>query len=452
MHAINCRISGRKREEPLPMKNLYRLLALALALLMAFSSLALAEDAAPEEAEALQITDDTVLFTVYGREVTKAEVRRLLNEMVAQAYVDDVNDYDAAIEYLVEQIVVEHQISEMGLDVFTAEEEEAIHADADVQWEEALNYYITYFLTEDTEEARAKAREDAEAYYAAYGMNEDVLYEQLLQAASYDRLQEKLFEGKDISVSEEEIRQTFELYAEQDKQNFANDIYMYELYQNYYGNYESWYQPGGYRGILHILLNTNQELLDAYLTAQASYEEAQSAEEGEDASAETSATAANVEAAKAALLANHQKMIDDIYDKLAQGESFQSLIALYGTDPGMQVESNLETGYAVHRDSIVWDPAFTAGAFSEKMQKPGDVSDPVIGTNGIHILYYLRDIPEGYIEMTDEIRASVEEYLMGSKQSAVISDAMAEWLEQANVEYNEEAISAAKALDAGTEE
>ena len=189
-------------------------------------------------------------------------------------------------------------------------------------------------------------------------------------------------------------------------------------------------------------------MLDAYLDAQASYEEAQSGEE----EGESAVTAEAVEAARDALLENHQKMIDDIYEKLAQGESFQSLIALYGTDPGMQVESNLENGYAVHQDSIIWDPAFTAGAFSEKMQKPGDVSDPVIGMNGIHILYYLRDIPEGYIEMTDEIRASVEEYLLGSKQNEIITAALEQWLEQANVEYDTEAISAVKALGADAEE
>lgn len=438
------------------MKKMHRLLAIMLALLLAMSTFAWAEDAespdnTPAETDAPQeenaaVADDTVLFTVYDREVTKAEVSQLLNEMAAQGYVEDVNDYDTAIEYMVQQIVIDHQISEMGLDVFTPEEEQAFRADADAQWEEALDAYVSYFLTEDTDEARAKARLDAEAYYTAYGMNADVLYDQLLQSASYDRLQEKLFEGQDVSASEEEIRETFETYAEQDKQTFGNDISMYEIYQ--YNGYDLWYQPGGYRGILHILLNTDQELLDAYQTAQASFEEAQNSEE----SAATPVTAEDVEAAKAALLANHQKMIDDIYSKLAQGETFQSLIALYGTDPGMQVESNLESGYAVHQDSILWDPAFTAGAFSEKMQKPGDVSDPVIGTNGIHILYYLRDIPEGYVEMTDEIRASIEEYVAGSKKNAIISAALTEWIELANVQYNEDAINAARVLGAEAEE
>lgn len=443
------------------MKKLHRFLTIILAILLATGTFAWAEEGeeapvdtpaasdTPQE-ESAAVTDETVLFTVYDREVTKAEVSQLLNEMAAQGYVEDANDYDTAIEYMVQQIVIEHQISEMGLDSFTPEEEEAFRADADAQWEEALDAYVSYFLTEDTEEARTKARLDAEAYYTAHGMNADVLYDQLLQSASYDRLQEKLFEGQDVSASEEEIRETFETYAEQDKQTFGSDIAMYEMYQ--YNGYDLWYQPSGYRGILHILLNTDQELLDAYQTAQASFEEAQNAAEGEEETTATPVTAEDVEAAKAALLANHQKMIDDIYGKLEQGETFQSLIALYGTDPGMQVESNLENGYAVHQDSILWDPAFTAGAFSEKMQKPGDVSDPVIGTNGIHILYYLRDIPEGYVEMTDEIRTSIEEYVIGSKQNSIVAAAMTEWIEQADVQYNEEAINAAKALGAEAEE
>ncbi len=411
------------------MKKLHRLLAMTLALLLVMSTFAWAEDAetpdsVPEEMEASQeetaaVADDTVLFSVYEQEVTKAEVNQLLNEMAAQDYVEDTNDYDTAIEYMVQRIVVEHQISELGLDKFTPEEEEAFRA-------------------------------DAEAYYKAYDVDVDAFYDWLLQSASYDRLQEKLFEGQDISASEEEIRETFETYAEQDKQVIDNNIASYEISQYYYGS-EFWYQPGGYRGILHILLNTDQELLDAYQTAQASFEEAQNAAEGEEASG-TPVTAEDVEAARAALLTNHQKMIDDIYNKLEQGETFQSLISLYGTDPGMQVESNLENGYAVHQDSILWDPAFTAGAFSEKMQKPGDVSDPVIGTNGIHILFYLRDIPEGYVEMTDEIRALIENFITDYKKNAIISAAMTEWIEQANVQYNEEAINAAKAMGAETDE
>ena len=61
--------------------------------------------------------------------------------------------------------------------------------------------------------------------------------------------------------------------------------------------------------------------------------------------------------------------IDAIYTALEQGESFQNLIAAYGTDPGMKDEATLAAGYKVHKDSMMYDSAFTEGAFQEKMQK-----------------------------------------------------------------------------------
>ena len=85
---------------------------------------------------------------------------------------------------------------------------------------------------------------------------------------------------------------------------------------------------------------------------------------------------------------------------------------------------------------------FTEAAFSEKMVKPGDVSDPVVGKNGIHILYYLRDVPGGKVEMTDEIRAEIETYLDSSKKNQVFSEALSEWMTQHEIVYNQEAIYA----------
>ena len=85
---------------------------------------------------------------------------------------------------------------------------------------------------------------------------------------------------------------------------------------------------------------------------------------------------------------------------------------------------------------------FTEAAFSEKMIKPGDVSDPVVGKNGIHILYYLRDVPSGKIEMTDDIRNDIKAYLETSKKNQIFSEALASWQEQHEIVYNQEAIYA----------
>ena len=42
------------------------------------------------------------------------------------------------------------------------------------------------------------------------------------------------------------------------------------------------------------------------------------------------------------------------------------------------------------------------------LEKVGDVSNPIVGQYGVHILQYLRDVPGGAVELTDEMLKSPE--------------------------------------------
>ena len=416
------------------MKHWNRMLALVLALLLCLPA-ALAEAAPVENA-------DPVLFTFDGEEITQSQVDEALYNMLMNGYVENESDYDAAIQALIQDKVLQAKIAELGFDQFTEEEEAAILEDARQEWESALDYYVSYFLTEDTDEARAQTRQQAEAYYNMNGYDLNVLFESAKRSAAYDKLQASILEGADITVTEEEIASVFQQYAEGDRDAYEGNIQMYEINTNYYG-YDSWYIPEGYRGIIHILLNVDEELLTAYQDAQAAYEEAKDAEVLDVAALDKAQKA--LDEAQAAVLASKQDVIDAIYARLEKGEAFTALIAEYGEDPGMENEEYLKNGYGVHAESMVYDPAFVAGAFSEKMQKPGDVSDPVIGSYGIHILNYLRDIPAGIVELSDEIRAEISDYLTTSKNSQILNETVEAWTAAHEIVYNDEAIAAAKA-------
>ena len=93
----------------------------------------------------------------------------------------------------------------------------------------------------------------------------------------------------------------------------------------------------------------------------------------------------------------------------------------------------------------MWDPAFVEGAFSEKMQQPGDVSDPVIGSYGIHILYYLRDIPGGIVPLDAEIYDYIKTQLQTLQENSILSAMVTEWTAAHDIVYFEDAIAAAKA-------
>jgi len=416
------------------MKKMNRLLALCLAMLMMLSTAAWAEETTTEETAA-----DPVVFTFNGEDVLRSQLENTLYNLYSNGYVTSETDYATAIDYMLEEKVILTQIKAQGLDQFTQEEEDAFKADAMADWEATIDSYVSYFLSEDTDEARAKARQDGDAYLRSYGYTPEMLIEGYRNTAAFEKLQEKIFEGKNTEATEEEIVEVFEQYAAEDKAMYEGDFATYELYQNY--GYTSWYKPEGFRGIIHILLEVDEELLTAYENAQALYEESLSAEEG--AAAENATTKEDVDAALQAVLDSQKAAIDDIYARLEKGESFETLIAEYGTDPGMQDETNLKNGYEVHADStMTWIPEFVDAAFSEKMQKPGDVSDPVVASYGIHILYYLRDIPGGYVEITDDIRTSIVDYLVSTKKNEIYLEAIEGWKADCQIVYNQELIDA----------
>ena len=374
---------------------------------------------------------------VNGEEITVEKVAEYAQALQSNGYTEEV-DYDQAVAYLAEEAVLRQKIKELGLDQYTDDEKAAFDVEAKAQWEADIAAYVEYYLTEDTEEARAQAEKDAIAYYEAYNYNQAAILENLLLGESYARLQNYILEGKEMAVTEDEIAAAFQQYVEQDKEMFEGNVYMYELYQMYYG-YQSWYQPEGFRGVTHILLPVDEALLTAWQDARAT---------GEEEGADTAA----VEAARQAVLDSCKEQIDAIYTRLEQGESFEALIAEYGTDEGMKNEEYLKNGYAVHPDSMSYDADFVAAAFSDKVQKVGDVSDPTVSQFGIHILQYVKEIPGGAVEMTDEIKAELQEYLSSEKENGFYSEAVSGWINESEIVMNDDVLATLKTVEEEAEE
>ena len=371
-------------------------------------------------------------LVVNGEEITVEKVAEYAQALQSNGYTEEV-DYDQAVAYLAEEAILKQKIRELGLDQYTDDEKAAFDAEAKVQWENDIAAYVEYYLTEDTDEARAQAQQDAVAYYEAYNYNQAAILENLLLGESYNRLQNHILEGKDVAVTEEEIAEAFQQYVEQDKEMFEGNVYMYEMYQMYYG-YQPWYQPEGFRGVTHILLPVDEALLTAWQDARAT---------GEEEGADTAA----VEAARQAVLDSCKEQIDDIYARLEKGESFETLIAEYGTDDGMKNEEYLKNGYAVHPNSMSYDADFVAAAFSDKVQKVGDVSDPTVSQFGIHILQYVKEIPGGAVEMTDEIKAELQEYLTSAKESTYYSEAVSAWINESEIVMNDDVLATLNAAE-----
>lgn len=437
-----------------------KMFAILLALTMLTGTGALAEAAA--------MAEDPVLATVNGIEITKSQVEAQIPAYLSRQYIQDASDYRTVLDELVKREVMRKKITDMGFDQFTTEEEDSFLEEANKVWDENLAYGASMLQSADTEEAKAEALKMAEEIMASQGYSRDTLLSEIRNMAAINRMNQYLV--ADYKPSEEEIQKVFQDYGALYQQIYENDIPRYE-YETNTGGMESWYTPDGIRGIVHILLAVDENLANHYKALTARFEEQQQEPElpvEDDGNTEVSAvpqtsvapsaepqepvTQEMLDAARQAILDSRKADIDMIYERLGRGEAFLDLIKEYGADPGMTVESNLENGYPVHPQFVMLDPVFTAAAFSPKMQKVGDVSDPVVGQFGIHILMYLRDIPSGLI-LTDSIRAEIEDYLVSVKEYEAYRVAMDGWIQQENVIYNEEAIQkaveeASQSLDA----
>ena len=413
------------------------------------------------DVEAAALTAETVVATVNGKGVALEDVDLIAQNLMYSysQYGYDVSGspemlntiYQMAMSYAVQLELMEQKAVEWGFDQVSDEDRAELEAEANAEWETLIQTYMTYYVTlpeNATDADKAAARDEAITGLAAMGYSVEDILASLLEDNMYNRVEAEMV--KDAEVTDEDVQEAFDAKVAEDKAAFAQDVATYEYMTNYYGE-ESYYIPEGYRGITHILLEVDEELLNNYQTLVAELEELEEA--AEEATATDLATAgdlatgtdlvaqsrADVDAAYAAIMASLQPTIDEINAKLAAGTPFADLVAEYGKDPGMQAEPNKSQGYPVHMDSVVWDPVFTQAAFS--VDNVGDVAEPVLGSYGVHIVQYTRDVPAGAVELTDDIKAVLREELLANAENELFNAKMDEWMNASEVTYTEAAQS-----------
>ena len=442
-----------------------RYTALILALLMALLCVlpvSLAEETATAETEATEApaaVEDQVLATFAdGTQVMQSEVDAIANQIISYYanYGYDMSAEDSlpivrqmAMETYLQEAFYADSLVKLGLDQLTEEDTAAIEKNVDDVYEGLIEQVYTYYGLEPaedaTEEDKASARASAIAMLDSMGYTRDYIVLNETESYNYDKVTKAL--TADLSVSEEDLLASYNSHVEDDKAAYADDPGLYEQSKSYYGE-EPFFIPEGFRGITHILLKVDSDLLSTYQDLQSRYEEyaepvdaAQATPEAEAAASEEPAvteepvTEEQVEAARQAVIASVQPTIDEIMSKLAAGTPWADLVAEYSTDPGMSQEPYKTNGYEVYADSSVYDPAFVQAAFS--IDNVGDVSAPYVGMYGIYIVHYTRDVPAGPVELTEELRASLENELLSTQQNEALDAAFTAWQNTAGIEYTE---------------
>ena len=186
----------------------------------------------------------------------------------------------------------------------------------------------------------------------------------------------------------------------------------------------SYYVPEGYRRIKHIVMALPEDIAERLSALQAG-----------SSSISPDAWQALLDAAGKAL----KPKTDAIYQALEDGESFESQMALYSYDTGVAPE---DAGYLIHADSELWDDSFLKAAMA--LEHPGDVSEPVVTSAGVHIILYAGDEPAGAFALTQEQQALLEQEALADKQTRALEELVSQHRGDYEIETHPEWLTISK--------
>ena len=410
-----------------------KVLALVLCLALVFVNAVAEETAQPAESA------EDILCYVNGTPVLRAKADYYYNYMInyyAENYGVDLSANteaqaelrEAAVNSAASLILAVQKCEQDGLSM-TEEEMQAVRDDAKDAWDSAV-WTIAGQLYGITEESSEQDRADAYAECSLMleqqsGYTLESLTAEYTESAEYQHAVEAY--TADITVGDDKVKEYYDTMVAEEEANFEGNVGMYEYYTRYYG-YAAHYTPSGYRGVLQILLEADDSALEAWTTVSEAF-----ASQTEDS--ENKVTEEDVKAAEAAVIASVQNEIDEVQTRFAAGEAFTDLIREFNTDPGMTDPDTLANGYAVAADSMVWDPAFKNAAMS--IESIGGISEPAVGSDGVYIVYYLRDIPAGAAEMTAEEAEEIRSYLLDDARNSAFTELLNGWMQECEIVYTD---------------
>lgn len=123
---------------------------------------------------------------------------------------------------------------------------------------------------------------------------------------------------------------------------------------------------------------------------------------------------------------------DEIAQRYADGESFDSLVRVFGKEAGDDAGAEL----LFHPDSDGWAEAFKQQVAA--LKKPGEITGPFVTNLGIHIVLYQDDVPSGVHELTEEERETLKQSSLEAKQMEILQTFLTEWREQYHIETHPE--------------
>ncbi len=377
--------------------------------------------------------DPVVVAEFDGGQLLSSEVIPEYNDQLTSLVFSGGNAEDisqsllqSVLSYMVSDKIIAVKAQELGLMELTDADLAEIEQSAAINYAEQLEEYIAYTAERSAEEAGSDAEggdsepRDLRAEAARRLQEESgVTQESIASELKESWWMQKFFDYvvKDVSVDDEEIQTYYdELLADQ-KTAFPQYPESFE-YAHLSGDAIA-FRPEGYRAVRDILI----PFADSADAARAVELTDRLEFGGNDAE-----TWDQLEALYAPLDAKAQEVLE----KLAAGQSFDSLMAEYGCSEELNTDKLRAEGFYITDSSFVNSAEFVEGSLL--LDAPGDISTPLRSIYGVHLVQYIGDVPAGEVplsEIRDEVRAEALEL----KQQEYYESQREAMLAQANVRY-----------------
>ncbi len=326
---------------------------------------------------------------------------------------------ETIINYLVNERVINDKARQMGLDVFTQEELDALEADYQKNLQtqfESFGEYADYGTlaageTVSAEEKLARGEEEFDKYLADCLLTRDDLLTWQRNALIVEKVREAIV--AEVTVDRAEAEDVLEKYIEDVKQIYAEDPVEYETG----GAYTSFWLPEDARNIKHILIAFEEIDSDEIMAMRADGDEA-----GADAMREEK-------------LAEIKQQADEIVNMLDNGADFDELISEYSADAAGS--EAFPAGYTVIPDSVSYVEDFVDAAYSLE-----NIGDYVLAASdyGWHIVMYASDaaVPQEDLDMFVDY---IHENLTATAKEKKYEETMKAWTEEYAFEIDYEALA-----------
>ena len=361
---------------------------------------------------------DEVVAEFVGGQLRSGEVIEEYNAQLARYMFEGYSEVEASetllqevMEDMVFERVLETHAKALGVYELSAADGQQISAEAQQRYEEKLVYARSLVRAEGMSDAEVEAA--AQSYLLeSEGVTLESIEAELRSGWWMDKLYDAL--TANVSVGSGEIMSAYNDALADQKERFLASSEDYEAAQM--SGEVIVYNLPGYRRVKMVGLTFDSfdalTAVDALNTQLAAL----------DASADA-AQIAELKAQRNEYYAPLEDMAYALLQALASGGSMEDLSAQYGGET--------EEG-CVRADSSLWTQEIVDAAMA--LANPGDVSGIVRTGDGVYILQYVSDVPEGTVAMSEVYDALSAQTLDTARYLAYEAQINA-WMEEAEPKY-----------------